>query len=83
MLSSIDGPAPMSRFGFDYRVSPRLRTFLWPAGFVKDPYDWRPGRAFFLPLWPVPILWAVIWITRMIRAERRELKQWSGSLQEP
>lgn len=38
---------------------------------------WFRATTFRLPLWPLPVLWAVIWITRMIRAERRELKHFA------
>lgn len=40
-----------------------------------DPDEWH----LFIPLWPLPILWAAFWISRMVRAERRELKKFSES----
>jgi hypothetical protein len=33
----------------------------------------------FIPLWPLPILWAIVWPIWMIRAERRELKAYGES----
>ncbi len=71
---------PISRgWDFDYYfIHIGFGTFWTPE------WDHHRGEwSLFLPLWPLPVLWAVIWITRMVRAERRELKKWSGSLQEP
>jgi hypothetical protein len=54
------------RFPTGHRLLPTIE---------KDP--WFDEHTLFLPLWPLPVLWAIIWITRMVRAERRELKRFS------
>ena len=48
----------------------------------RDTWGFREGLKIFLPSGlspssprPLPVLWTAIWITRMIRAEPRELKQ--------
>ncbi|MCH7227298.1 hypothetical protein [Haloferula sp. A504] len=66
-----------SRTQFDFAARYQRPRYRWLPGHISFPPELGADPAFFLPLWPLPVLWAIFWITRMVRAERRELKKFS------
>lgn len=86
MLMVAEGSIGYTYTEFPY-WSTRIPTTRWRTKWVKTEshFRWLPERlavgmsgifssGFVMPLWPLPLLWLVLWITSMIRANRRERK---------
>ncbi|BCX48948.1 hypothetical protein HAHE_28560 [Haloferula helveola] len=50
---------------------------VWGLALPPNIREWLDWEGVFLPLWPLPVLWAILWLIRMIRAERREANAYS------